>query len=263
MVDAALVQAELPGVDRVSIVTRLFRSADLPSVHGLRSEYVTDRLTIDRVDSGDDRYLEKEALAADLPAFTEAFCRHIAGLAVMPNVIHAHFADAAAVAIEARRRFGIPFVYTPHALAIDKRRQGLGGAELGTRIAAETTAIAAADALIVSTRDEAERQVPAYGVGVAGRIHCVPPGVPRRPDTGGTATLVDRLGDWLDRPDLPILLAIARPVAKKNLAALVRAFAADPVLHERAESGDPRRATWGPVVERGTGGAGRTAGARR
>jgi len=151
VVDAALVQAKLPGVDRVSIVTRLFRSADLPSVHGLRSECVTDRLTIDRVDSGDDRYLEKEALAADLPAFTEAFCRHIAGLAVMPNVIHAHFADAAAVAIEARRRFGIPFVYTPHALAIDKRRQGLGGAELGTRIAAETTAIAAADALIVSS----------------------------------------------------------------------------------------------------------------
>ncbi len=234
VVDAALVQAELPGVDRVSIVTRLFRSADLPSVHGQRSERVTDKLTIDRVDSGDDRYLEKEALAADLPAFTEAFFRHIAGQAVMPNVIHAHFADAAAVAIEARRRFGIPFVYTPHALAIDKRRQGLGGAELDTRIAAETTAIAAADALIVSTRDEAERQVPAYGVGVAGRIHCVPPGVPRRPDTGGAVTLVDRLGDWLDRPDLPILLAIARPVAKKNLAVLVRAFAADPVLHERA-----------------------------
>ncbi|MCI9882975.1 HAD family hydrolase, partial [Methylobacterium goesingense] len=62
VVDAALVQAELPGVDRVSIVTRLFRSADLPSVHGQRSERVTDKLTIDRVDSGDDRYLEKEAL---------------------------------------------------------------------------------------------------------------------------------------------------------------------------------------------------------
>ena len=234
VVDAALMQADLPGVDRVSIVTRLFRDDDLPVVHGERCERVGARLTIDRIDSGDHRYLEKEALAADLPAFTQAFCRHLAGLPVMPDVIHAHFADAAAVAIEARRLFGIPFVYTPHALAIDKRRQGLGGAELDTRITAERAAIAAADALIVSTQDEAERQVPGYGVAVEGRIHCLPPGVPRRADTDGEPTLVDQLGTWLDRPDLPILLAIARPVEKKNLVALVRAFAAEPALYERA-----------------------------
>ena len=234
VVDAALAQAALSSVTQVSIVTRLFRDPALPVDHQRASERVADKLSIDRIDSGDDRYLEKEALAADLPAFIEAFCKHLGALAVRPDVIHAHFADAAAVAIAARRRFGIPFVYTPHALAIDKRAQGLGGADLDTRIDAERTAIAAADALVVSTKDEATRQVRAYGVAVEGRIHCLPPGVPQRPASASGATIVDRLEAWLDVPGRPIILAIARPVAKKNLAGLLRAFAAARDLHEQA-----------------------------
>ena len=232
--DAALAQAALPSVTHVSIVTRLFRDPALPADHQRVSERVADKLSIDRIDSGDDRYLEKEALAADLPAFIEAFCEHLGALAIRPDVIHAHFADAAAVAIAARRRFGIPFVYTPHALAIDKRAQGLGGPGLDTRIDAERRAIATADALVVSTQDEAERQVRAYGVPVEGRIHCLPPGVPQRPTSVSGETIVDRLGTWLAAPERPILLAIARPVAKKNLAGLIRAFAADRDLHEQA-----------------------------
>lgn len=235
VMDAAIAQAAHADIDRVSIVTRAFCADHLPSIHALKREIVMDGVTIDRIATANTAYLEKEALAADLPAFTDAFCAHIARLPVRPNVIHAHFADAAAVAIEARRRFGIPFVYTPHALAIDKRGQGLGDdTALATRIAAEREAIATADALIVSTRDEADRQVAAYGVAVEGRIHCQPPGVPRRAAAPDAPTLVDRLGDWFDAPDRPILLAIARPVAKKNLAALVRAYAADTDLHARA-----------------------------
>ena len=234
VVDAALAQAALPDVAQVSIVTRLFRDPALPADHQRVSERVADKLSIDRIDSGDDRYLEKEALAADLPAFIEAFCEHLGALAIRPDVIHAHFADAAAVAIAARRRFGIPFVYTPHALAIDKRAQGLGGAGLDTRIDAERRAIATADALVVSTQDEAERQVRAYGVPVEGRIHCLPPGVPQRPTSVSGETIADRLGTWLAAPERPIVLAIARPVAKKNLAGLIRAFAADRDLHEQA-----------------------------
>jgi sucrose-phosphate synthase len=232
--DAAIAQAASPGVDRVSIVTRAFDEPHLAAHHRHLHEVVTDRVTIDRIATGNNRYLEKEALAAELPAFTEAFCRHLGQLPVLPDVIHAHFADAAAVAIEARRRFGIPFVYTPHALAIDKRGQGLADDGLDGRIAAERAAIAAADALVVSTRDEAERQVGAYGVPVERRVHCIPPGVPRRVVDGALPTLVERLGDMLDRPDLPIILAIARPVAKKNLAALVRAYAADAPLQASA-----------------------------
>ena len=178
VMEAALAQAALADVDQVTIVTRRFAEADLPAEHDVCREIVADGVAIDRIATDNPHYLEKEALAAELPAFTDAFCAYLARLPALPDVIHAHFADAAAVAIAARRRFGIPFVYTPHALAIDKRGQGLGDDGLDARITAERRAIAAADALIVSTRDEAERQVRAYGVAVDGRIRCIAPGVP-------------------------------------------------------------------------------------
>lgn len=234
--DAALAQARLDAGHRVTIVTRRFAEADLDSRHALAREIVADRVTIDRIASDSPRYLEKEALAAELPSFIAAFLDHIARLPERPDVIHAHFADAVAVAVAARRRFGIPFVYTPHALAIDKRAQGLDDGDLDARITVERQAIVSANALIVSSRDEADRQVRAYGVAVDGRIHCIAPGVPQRQEPAGasTATLVDRFGQLFDRPDLPIVLAIARPVAKKNLAGLVRAYAGDAALRDLA-----------------------------
>lgn len=234
VMEAALAQAACPEVDRVTIVTRRFTEPHLPAEHDLCREIVNDGVTIDRIATASARYLEKEALAAELPSFADAFCAYLARLSALPDVIHAHFADAAAVADEARRRFGIPFVYTPHALAIDKREQGLDGAGLGARIAAERDAIATADALIVSTRDEAERQVRAYGIAVDGRIHCIAPGVPQRARAVGDTVLAARFAAAFDRPDLPIILAIARPVAKKNLVTLARAFAADPLLQAQA-----------------------------
>ena len=235
ILDAAQAQAANIDVDQVSIVTRLFEGAGLSLDHARPSERLSDTLTIDRIATDDRRYLEKEALADDLSAFTEAFCAHLARLSRLPDVIHAHFSDAAAVAAEARRRFAIPFVYTPHALGIDKRQHHGASPALEGRIAAEREAIEKADALIVSTQDEAERQVHGYEVSVAGRIHRIAPGVPSRDASPARrATLADRLGEWVTDDTKPLLLAIARPVPKKNLGALARAYAASPALQEAA-----------------------------
>ncbi|GGB40904.1 sucrose-phosphate synthase [Sphingomonas metalli] len=234
VLDAAAHQARLPDVDRVIIATRLFEDARLGSAYAQPEETVAPGLTIARIATGDRRYLEKEALGADLPAFTAAFLEHLAGMPRRPDVIHAHFADAAAVAMAAQRRFGIPFVYTPHALGIDKRAQRIACAGLETRIAAEGAAIAAAAAIVVSTREEATEQLGGYGVALGARVHAIAPGVPRRDLLPTRPTLADRLGEWLDRPERPIILAVARPVAKKNLAALVRAYAGDATLRGTA-----------------------------
>lgn len=255
VMDAALAQANRPDIGQVTIVTRRFREADLPAQHDVAHERVDARVTIVRISTDSPHYLEKEALAAELPAFVDGFCRYLAALSAPPDVIHAHFADAAVVAEEARRRFGIPFVYTPHALAIDKLRQGLGDATLDARIDAERRAIRLADRLIVSTRDEAERQVPAYGVGVGDRIRRIAPGVPQRPAAPRNATLAGRFDTLFDAPERPIILAIARPVAKKNLVALVQAYANDPTLQalanlvilagqDNGRSSDEERAVW-------------------
>ena len=141
----------------------MFDDRQLGTEHGSAVEFLDDKATIDRIATGNRSYLEKEALAAELPAFTDAFCAHLAALPRLPDVIHAHFADAAAVALAVRRRFGIPFVYTPHALGLDKQPCHPGDAVLNGRIAAERMAIERADAIIVSTLDEADRQIRAYG----------------------------------------------------------------------------------------------------
>ncbi|MCQ8239745.1 HAD family hydrolase [Rhizosaccharibacter radicis] len=236
---AAIAQASRDDVDMVSVATRLFDDDHLGSTHRLGVEALNDKVHVLRIDSGDRRYLEKEALAADLPFFTERFCDHLAGLARRPDVIHAHFADAAEVALQARARFGIPVVYTPHALGIDKRAQesasGLAAPVSDFRIEAERRAIAECDAVIVSTHDEADRQVRAYGVaGAKKRLSCLPPGVPPLPAPNGRSTIADRLGEWFADTDRPLVLAIARPVRKKNLSALPRAFLAVPALLARA-----------------------------
>jgi len=225
---AATAQAAREDVQQVSIVTRLFDNATLGECHGRQTERIGSSITIDRIATPNRDYLEKEALATELPAFIQSFCGHLAALPRLPDVIHAHFADAAEVALEARRRFGIPTLYTPHALGMDKARNE-PCAGLATRIASERVAIEAADALIVSTRDEAERQVAAYGFSRS--LHRIPPGVPLRQAPGQIAGW---LSEWLDDLSRPIILAIARPVRKKNLAALVRAYASTPELMRRA-----------------------------
>ena len=234
VLDAAAAQSRMNGVDHVTIVTRLFADDDLGPRYSIASEPISANLDIRRIATTSAAYLEKEALAAELSTFADGFCDYLADLPRLPDVIHAHFADAAAVAMTAERRFGIPFAYTPHALGIDKQRQGGSSAALDARIVAERAAIAAAGAIIVSTFDETERQIGGYGVPVADRVRCISPGVPHR-DTGvSNRTIVDRLSDWLDDPCKPILLAIARPVAKKNLSAVLRAFAGNAALRDMA-----------------------------
>ena len=236
VLDAARAQAQLPCVSRVAIVTRRFDDAALGREHGRESEPLDDGVTIDRIGTDETAYLEKEALAAELPALAEALDRHIAALPRQPDVIHAHFADAGAIALVIRARRGIPVVYTPHALGIDKRDAARPDATLDARIGHERRVIAAADAIVVSTHDEAERQLHAYGVAdAAARIHRIPPGIPARAaDDIDPAGVAAWLGQWLDDPARPIVLAIARPVRKKNLAGLVRAYVATPALHAAA-----------------------------
>lgn len=90
-----------------------------------------------------------------------------------------------------------------------------------------------ADAIICTSRDEAERQVTAYSPAAAGRVVRVSPGVTINADaaTDPTRALIRPL---LTEPHKPIALAIARPVAKKNLRALKQAYVGSGVLQQAA-----------------------------
>ncbi len=248
VLEAAIAQAEIHTVSGVTIVTRLFDTPSLGAIHACDVETIDDKVTIQRIATANRAYLEKGAIAADLDAFTAAFLAFLEQ-SPRPDVIHAHFADAASVAEAARERFGIPYFYTPHALGMTK--QGRGETE-DARIAAERAALRDADGVIVSSHDEAERQIATYDLGVVARVHRIAPGVPRDRSTCNDADAM--LAAHLDEPRKAILLAVARPVRKKNLVALARAYAETPALREAANfvllAGQHGRAVFG-AEERG------------
>ena len=226
--------ARRPEVTKAEIVTRLFDETRFDDIHAKPHEDVSPGFVITRIDSGNRAYLAKEALAADRAAFTAAFIDDLRGRDRLPDLIHAHFADAADVAAQVERALGIPFIYTAHSLAKDKLAcLDEATPELRARIDEETRAIARASAIVASSRDECERQLPAYDASAIGKIHRIVPGVA----TISVSETARRNAENLIAPFLrdlakPMVLAVARPVHKKNLAALVDAFGSSETLRD-------------------------------
>ena len=233
---AARAQARRADVTRIDIVTRAFDDANLGSDHARLTQRMTDKISILRLATDDPRYLSKEALAADVPALRRAFAQLIDRMERKPEIIHAHFADAASVVRKTAKRHGISTVYTPHSLGIDKAAclSGRPSRALDRRIAQEREALSQSDAIVVSSRDEAERQVTDYGIDIAGRTYRIAPGVTLPETSTGTAKARALIDPLLTDPDKPMILAIARPVAKKNLAALLEAYLDNPALQAKA-----------------------------
>lgn len=222
--------------DVVEIVTRAFDDPGLGAIHAAPSEAVTPRCTIRRIAGARPGYLSKEALEAEIPSLTEAFL-DLLSREGPPDLIHAHFADAAALARAAEEAFGTPWILTPHSLGRDKddKDRGRGPADpgLARRIAREGAALGQAHAILASSRDEAERQIAAYGGEFEGRTHRINPGATLAgpADAGAARALI---APHLDDPDRPLILAVARPIPKKNLRALIEAYGGAPELQRAA-----------------------------
>ena len=218
--------AQHPAVSEAEIVTRLFSDPHFECIHSQPTESLGPNLRITRIDSGNRAYLAKEALAQDRAAFTAALIENLECRPRLPDLIHAHFADAADVAAKVEAALGIPFVYTAHSLGKDKLRcQITSTARDLARIAEETRAIEGAAAIIGSSRDECERQLPAYAPSAIGKIHRIAPGIAvRGEDKGSHEGASEVIAPFLRDPGRPMVLAIARAVHKKNLVGLVEAF---------------------------------------
>ncbi len=232
---AAMALAERGDVEQIEIVTRLIDEPEIGVAYAQPVERIGAKLVIRRLDSGNRRYLSKEAGVADQPAFLKALLKYVGDLPRKPDIVHAHFADAGAMALAVRERFGIPFLYTAHSLAMDKALACPTEKDLSQRVADEDRIIGAADAVIASSRDEAERQLMLYPSACPSRIHCIPPGAAldgaEQEDIGRATRLIE---PFLRNPAKPIILAIARPVAKKNLAGLIDLYGQDSDLRARA-----------------------------
>ena len=234
---AARAMAQRDDVGQCEIVTRMFDAPELGEIHAREREIVGPGLVITRIDSGNRRYLGKDELRTDRVRFREALMDELRDRSVLPDIVHAHFADAADVAQAIRSEFGIPFIYTPHSLGLDKIACCSDEAPaMRSRLDEENRAIGTADAIIASSRDECERQLITYPTARPERIHHVRPGIDRhRASPGDIAAAKGLLKPFLRDPSRPIVLAIARPVRKKNLVSLVHAFGANETLRKSAD----------------------------
>ncbi|MBE7210251.1 MAG: glycosyltransferase, partial [Gluconacetobacter diazotrophicus] len=229
-----------PDVDRVEVVTRGFRSATLGADYAVRDERIDDKSRLVRLFTRDPGYLRKEALEPEHESFLAALLAHLDTLPRLPDLLHAHYADAGLIASRLKTLLGIPFLFTAHSLGRVKREhQRLAPEELAVlerRIGFEETAIADADAILASSRDERDRQLGLYRGCDPGRVHTLPPGC----DGNGFAApfcppaIAAGLDRFLREPGRPVVLAIARPVRRKNLLGLVDAFGRSAALREAA-----------------------------
>ncbi len=238
LLDLVAASAQDSDIGRIVVATRRFSGAPGPD-YAVPEERLGDKATLVRLSSASPGYRTKEEMHAEVASFAESLIAWIGAQARAPDLIHAHYADAAAVAEIVEDRLGIPFVFTAHSLGRVKAAmlgEAAGQPDLAGRIATEERALARAALVIASSRDEAEVQYAGYDAYDPGRIRVLPPGsdlarfADSRPDPRVDATLARFLHD----PGKPVLLALARPVARKNLAALVRAYGENPGLQARA-----------------------------
>ena len=238
----------------VDILTRQIDDPDWPGFSDPRDDFgeLADTVRIIRLPFGGPGFLPKEALWPHLDDFVDRIESFYAGS--LPNYATAHYADGGYTCVLLRRRSGLGFTFTGHSLGAQKMdKLGVTGANwpamqerfrFSQRIAAERLSMASADTVITSTDSERHEQ---YGhrlyQGAADpadetRFRVIPPGINRRifnadidsDDRAARAAIEGRVG----QPDQPHVVVSSRLDAKKNIAAVIEAFAGSPALAKRA-----------------------------
>ena len=233
LLELAEASAQDDAIERIDIVTRGFRETALGEEYASGNGERQGKLRLIRLDDGHEGYLPKEELYTRHDDLCDAFVTYLEGLDRLPDIVHAHYADAGVLALAAKRRLGIPFLFTGHSLgAVKREANGASDASLDRRIAIEESVIAGADAIVASSRDEAEAQYAHYAGADSGRIRVIPPGceLGRFEGAAPSQKVRDDVARFLREPEKPIVLAIARPVRKKNLLGLLEAYAGSPEL---------------------------------
>ncbi len=214
LLDLVAASAQDVAVERIVVATRLFLGAPGPE-YAVPEERISDKVELLRLASASPGYRAKEDMHAEVASYARNLVAWIAAQPRAPDVIHAHYADAATVAAIVEDRLGIPFVFTAHSLGRVKAAM-LGSPAgkcpgLARRIAVEEAALDRAGLIIASSRDEAEVQYAGYPSYDPGRIRIIPPGsdLALFAGTRSDAMVDARIDRFLADPTKPVILAIA------------------------------------------------------
>jgi sucrose-phosphate synthase len=249
VIELARALAAHPDVDQVDLLTRQVVDRRIDASYAAPEEPLADRARIVRIPFGPRRYLRKESLWPYLDAFMDNAMSRFRGVGRVPDLIHAHYADAGYIGAQMAKLLGVPFVFTGHSLGRVKRQRlrdkGADDESIEThyrisrRIEAEETALDTAVMVVTSTHQEVEEQYRLYENYEPDRMQVIPPGVDLSlftpPGENDPEPAIAReIARFLTDPDKPLLMAMARPDERKNFETLVQAYAETPGLRDAA-----------------------------
>lgn len=247
--------ARRPEIGKIELLTRRIIDPVVDPIYGEGREPLDGggKAAIIRLEAGPQGYLRKEDLWPYLDQYVDNALEHFRRAERLPDLLHAHYADAGYVAARLANILGIPLVFTGHSLGRVKRRRLLASGEsaesieakyhIARRIEAEETALYNADLVITSTQDEIDAQYALYDDSRVERMRVIPPGTNLRrfhPPTQEDAhdpwmlAVKQHLAPFLRDPDKPMILALSRADERKNNATLIRAYGENPALQDAA-----------------------------
>jgi sucrose-phosphate synthase len=240
--------AAQPNVREVELLTRQIIDPRVDDDYAQLEEPIAEGAKIMRIPFGPKRYLRKESLWPYIEMFVDQTLAYFkrSGL---PDVIHGHYADAGYAGAQLARLLHTPYIFTGHSLGrVKRQRLSLGKADTDslekkyrftTRIEAEETALETASMVVTSTTQEVQQQYELYDHYVPSRMEVIPPGVDLSSfspadELWEPPAIYHELARFLEQPDKPMILAMARPDERKNLEALVRVYGESQSLQDLA-----------------------------
>jgi sucrose-phosphate synthase len=261
VVELARALAARPEVELVELFTRRIDDPRVSDDYDQEVEELAPGARIVRLRAGGSRYRRKELLWPHLDAYVTEVLRWTRALGRTPDVVHAHYADAGAVAMEVARYLGAPFAFTGHSLGRNKlavlEASGLSHAEIDARyhidrrIDTEERLLRHADVVVASTGHEVRRGYERYAAATDARFEVIPPGIdvdrfypyyhdldpafdPGESVKRARVRMRHEIGRFLNQPDKPLILAVSRPDRRKNIESLVIAYGEDKELQHIA-----------------------------
>ena len=249
VVELARALGERPDVEKAILLTRRVVDDAVSPDYAQVTERLSDKVSIVRIECGEEKYLRKELLWDSLDNFSDNVITFLKSQERIPDLLHSHYADAGYVGARLSHQLGIPLVHTGHSLGHSKRLRLLASGisrgqiedtyRMSRRIEAEETTLNAAERIITSTGQEIEEQYGLYDFYQPERMCVIPPGTdlshfypPRESEKSSPIAL--ELKRFLHRPTKPLVLALSRPDPKKNIVTLIDAYGESPHLQEAA-----------------------------
>ncbi|MCA9126404.1 MAG: HAD-IIB family hydrolase [Planctomycetales bacterium] len=240
--------ASHPNVGEVELLTRQVIDPRVSSDYAQLNESIAENARIVRIPFGPKRYLRKEALWPYIEMFVDQTLSHFRRQG-LPDIIHGHYADAGLAGAQLARLLHIPYVFTGHSLGrVKRQRLALGTSspeslektyKFGVRVEAEEIALETASMVVTSTSQEVSDQYELYDHYQPDRMEVIPPGVDLSSFTPPQVNnvqpaIAQELKRFLQDPNKPMILTMARPDERKNIDKLVEVYGQSQQLRETA-----------------------------